>query len=276
MTARTGIEEKLRALSLGAVDCIFKPFRIEELLYRVGGLVKLRDLQRELRGAERLASLGLLSGAICHEVLNPLSVIRGSLRNASILIERGQAADLERLPAFLDYADRSATRIERTVRALRSSFAEGGSPRLEELGLRGILEGLAEDARRSISKEARVEVDCPEGLVVSADGAALSTALACLVDNAAKALGGGSGRLRLAAGPGRRGPEILIEDTGPGIPPERLRSIREGRSASSKSEGMGFGILLAGELLGRQGYRLDFESALGAGTRVLVRPLARA
>jgi hypothetical protein len=34
---------------------------------------------------------------------------------------------------------------------------------------------------------------------------------------------------------------------------------------------MGFGILLAGELLGRLGYSLEFESELGKGTRVKAR-----
>ena len=108
MTARTGIEEKLRALNLGAIDCIFKPFRVEELQSRIEGLMRLRLLQRELRGKERLASLGLLAGAVCHEVLNPLSIILGALENASAIIDSGVPESLARVPVFLSYAEQSA------------------------------------------------------------------------------------------------------------------------------------------------------------------------
>jgi signal transduction histidine kinase len=83
MTARTGVEEKLRAL----------------------------------RGKERLASLGILAGAVCHEVLNPLSIILGALENASAINNEGAPESLARVPVFLGYAEQSATRIGRTVRA---------------------------------------------------------------------------------------------------------------------------------------------------------------
>jgi signal transduction histidine kinase len=275
MTARTGIEEKLRALNLGAVDCIFKPFRVEELQSRIEGLMRLRLLQRELRGNERLASLGLLAGAVCHEVLNPLSIILSALANASAIIDEGAPESLARIPVFLGYAEQSAARIGRTVRALRSSFAEGEGPEPEELPLRGLLEPLANEARRGISNAARVELDCPEALRIRTDGVAFSAAIACLMDNAAKSLRGSAGILRIQARAGERAPEILIEDSGCGMPPERLRAIRERVSAASGSEGMGFGILLAGELLGRLGYRLEFESEVGKGTRVRAKALTR-
>jgi signal transduction histidine kinase len=274
MTARTGIEEKLRALRMGAVDCIFKPFRVEELRSRVAGLMRLRLLQRELRARERLASLGLLAGAVCHEILNPLSIILGALENASALIKIGAPEGLERVPAFLRYAEQSATRIERTVRALRSSFADGEGPALEELSLRGLLVSLAEDARRSIPDAARVELECPESLRIHTDGIAFSAAIACLVDNAAKSLRGGEGLVRIMARVGDSAPEILIEDSGCGMTGERLRAIRERISGASNSEGMGFGILLAGELLGRLGYGLEFESEVGKGTRVRARAIS--
>jgi CheY-like chemotaxis protein len=271
MTARTGVEEKLRALNLGAIDCIFKPFRVEELRSRIEGLMRLRLLQRELRGKERLASLGLLAGAVCHEVLNPLSIILAALENACAIIDSGAPESLARVPGFLSYAEQSAKRIGRTVRALRGSFAEGEGPDIEELSLRGLLEPLAGEARRSLPDASRVELDCPESLRIRTDGVAFSAAIACLVDNAAKSLRGGAGILRIQARAGERAPEILIEDSGCGMPPERLRAIRERVSAASGSEGMGFGILLAGELLSRLGYGLEFESVVGQGTRVRAR-----
>ena len=91
------------------------------------------------------------------------------------------------------------------------------------------------------------------------------------MDNAAKSLRGDAGTVRIQARVSESAPEILIEDTGCGMPSERLRAIRERVSAASGSEGMGFGILLAGELLGRLGYVLEFESELGKGTRVRVK-----
>jgi FixJ family two-component response regulator len=66
MTARSGVEDKVRAFEAGGVDYVTKPFEAQELLARVRSQLKIRALQKELsernehleeRVAEQTASL---------------------------------------------------------------------------------------------------------------------------------------------------------------------------------------------------------------------------
>lgn len=114
MTALSDIGNKVKGLSLGAVDYITKPFQQEEVIARINLQLKLRYLTRELaeKNAElselnasleqkveerteelqkaqsqlllsdKMSSLGQLVAGIAHEINNPVSFIAGNLNHA--------------------------------------------------------------------------------------------------------------------------------------------------------------------------------------------------
>lgn len=47
LTAKTSINEKIQAILKGAIDYIYKPFSIEELLAKINAIIKLQGLQKE-------------------------------------------------------------------------------------------------------------------------------------------------------------------------------------------------------------------------------------
>jgi signal transduction histidine kinase len=115
MTALADTANKVKGLSLGAVDYITKPFQQEEILARIHLHLKLRDLTRELADknaqlyelntsleqkveertaalenaqsqlilSEKMSSLGQLIAGIAHEINNPVGFISGNLSHAS-------------------------------------------------------------------------------------------------------------------------------------------------------------------------------------------------
>ncbi len=118
LTARASHEERLTALKRGAVDYVFKPFAVAELLARIDALLRLQELKRQAAEREHFASLGMLLAGIAHEMKNPLSGITGPLENLRKLIGGSAlSADL-RAGKYLDYLSRSAEKLNRLIGTL--------------------------------------------------------------------------------------------------------------------------------------------------------------
>ena len=100
LTALQEFQDKIRAIELGASDFITKPFNSVELLTKVHALLEakryqderreqaarlekayreLKTSQEQLVKAERLAAIGQLGIAACHEINNPLTVVLGEI-----------------------------------------------------------------------------------------------------------------------------------------------------------------------------------------------------
>lgn len=95
ISALTQTLDKVKAFKAGAVDYIEKPFQREEVLARVNAhiirqkqKVKLEDALQQLKKtqsqivqSEKMASLGVLSAGIAHEINNPVNFIYAGINS---------------------------------------------------------------------------------------------------------------------------------------------------------------------------------------------------
>ena len=233
---------------------------------------RLEQAQEEARRSERLAALGQLSAGLAHEIRNPLAVIKGS---AETLMRRLQSAD----PLTTEVAGYISSEVNR-LNNLVTRFLNFARPLKLERSRTQIppLLDRALKAAHDRWPDAKVEVthqypgDLPE---MNIDPDLCEQAFANLVLNAYEAMANTEGKLTLRASPansdGKRGVEVDIEDTGPGIPSELHQQIFN-PFFSTKKDGVGLGLSLVSKIVDdhRGWIRIVSEPGKGACFRVFL------
>ncbi len=251
---------------------------------------------RKLQEFDRLKS-DFVSN-VSHELRTPLTSIRMAVDN---LLD-GVAGQIS--PTLQRYLSRVKNNTDRLVRLITDlldlSRIEAGRIELHptevSVGdlLQEIVEGLA-DTARSKGLELTMTDTSSSPVLAFADRDKLQQVLINLAENAVKFTPAG-GRVTLsvkmvewsATQPvdssrpidpltprpidERHWVEILIEDSGPGIPPEEQGTIFEKfhqvrRDGHAKTQGTGLGLAIAKSLIELHGGRIHVESEVGSGSR---------
>jgi two-component system, OmpR family, osmolarity sensor histidine kinase EnvZ len=145
------------------------------------------------------------------------------------------------------------------------AFARGeGAEQARPTDLSAMLEEVAAGARRS---GALVDVETPSELVLPLRPDALRRALTNLVDNARRH----ARRIALsAARVGERSVQVLIDDDGPGIPPEQ-REAAFRPFASGTAGGTGLGLTISRDIVRAHGGEIELADSPLGGLRARVR-----
>ncbi len=243
---------------------------------------ELGDLARSFdRMTSQLAELDRLKAEFVsvasHEIKTPLSVIRGY---ASLLLDGiyGEVSEAQRksLVSISDQTDRLTRLVQRL---LDISRFEAGGGRLErrDVDPTVFLRGLAGEFEvLAIQNEIRFGIEVGDDLpaVMTVDPDRLNEVLGNLLSNAFKFTPKG-GEICLRAHPNGDGVRIEVEDSGVGIPADKLPKIFEKffqveNSAQPRSVGSGLGLAIAREIVEAHGGTIGAESREGRGTRFTV------
>ena len=211
-----------------------------------------RALERahaETRRSERLAALGQLTAGLAHEIRNPLGIIKGS---AEMLNQKLASAN----PLAAELAGYISSEVNR-LSALVSRFLDFARPLQAETRPMEVTEVL-DKALRPVEEQWRggkvtVERAYPKGLpLVPLDATLCEQVFVNLVQNAFEAMGEDGGTLRLEVAQredgNRRGVEVRIQDSGPGISPE-LREQIFNPFVTTKSTGVGLGLSIVSQIM---------------------------
>lgn len=243
-------------------------------------LAALEETNRQLKMAreetirsEKLASVGILSAGMAHEIGTPLSAIFGY---ADILQD-----DLADDPVKLDYLKRITTecgRIDRIVRGLLD-YARPGEAECEEVDISSFLVATMDLLEaQGIFKHIRTELSVESGLPpLFIDRHQLQQVLINLVLNARDAmkgdgaliLKGGAGSLPEAGG--RPCLRIEVTDSGEGIQRGNLNRIFDPFFTTKEpGKGTGLGLSISLRIVESFGGRITVESEPGKGTSFIV------
>ena len=141
---------------------------------------------------------------------------------------------------------------------------------LRESSLQDLLKNLVtlfqeEASSLGITLQAEIPADLP---LIKMDPERLTQAFINIMKNGMQAMEQG-GTLRIETKSLREGVEVIISDSGSGIPPEQMEKIFN-YYYTTKEKGVGLGLPIAHRIIEAHGGQLKIESRVGSGTKVTV------
>ena len=244
-------------------------------------LAYLSQMQSTIAYSRKLVALGRLTAGIAHEVKNPLNammihleLLRTKIRSGALvaaggggLAEAGAAAAVdENVLQHVQIIESEIRRLDEVVQGFLK-FTRPEDLRLQPVRIATLIDEVLPIVETEAQKHnVRVILECPSNSpVVNGDRSMLRQAFLNLAINACQAMPNG-GSLRLACGTAARNRvEILIEDTGVGIPPEHLGRIFD-LYFTTKDHGTGIGLSMVYRIVQMHDGEVEVQSTPGRGT----------
>jgi two-component system, NtrC family, sensor histidine kinase HydH len=234
------------------------------MLLLIQDLSQVRALEGELARAEREAAIGKMAAGVAHEIRNPLSSIKGL---AILLQGRLQQDALGRETVELLVAE--VERLNRSIGELLD-YARPAQLEIAAVEIDAVV-AKAVTLLRSDALAAGIDIEesyrCA-GQQLAVDQDRLIQVVLNLGLNAIQAMDQG-GTLTVATGIDTGRLKIIVEDDGPGIPPDIIDSVFD-PYVTTKPEGTGLGLALSKKIVDDHRGRLTLDSREGQGTRAVI------
>lgn len=230
----------------------------------------------QLEHLSRVATLSELSGALAHELNQPLAIVMSNAEAAQRLLDR-PAPDLAEIGAILRDIVDADERAGEVIRRLRS-LLQRGAPDRQPLAINGVVEGVlrlmrADLLRRGVAVQPSLAHELPP---VSVDRVPIEQVLINVIGNACDAMAGnvpGERTLGVATCALADAVEVRISDNGTGLPADAQRVFEP--FYTTKPQGLGLGLAISRSIVDAHGGRLCAEPNAGRGTTLRIAlPLA--
>lgn len=265
--------EVIRKVKQGRLDVQMRVESNDELgelaaaFNRMTGIIRRnKEMEATLAQQGKMASLGVLSSGVAHEINNPLGVILGY---ASYI--EGKLGPDDPLYKYIHEIKRESKRCKKIVQDLLS-YARTPKPTLERTDINELLAQIVDFAANHtdmhhVSVVRELAPDLPPVMV---DGDQLRQVAINLILNAGAAMKQG-GRLEVRTALDDEGWVVItFADNGAGIPEENLEKIFE-PFFTTKPQGTGLGLAITKQIVEQHQGRIALESEVGRGTTITIR-----
>jgi len=216
-----------------------------------------RRVEERLR-QERMSLVGKMINGIIHDFRNPFTVI-----NMLAEMIRKTHPDCEKYCSMMsEQIDRMMGMAEEVLEFSRGVTATKAAPfALADLFAR--FDRLNRDYFASLDIALKID---PADCTVCADEGKLLRVLQNLASNAAQAMDGTGGTIRVSAEQADDGIRLRIADTGPGIPEQVRHNLFEAFSTHGRKKGLGLGMAIVQSIISAHGGTIRFDTETGKGT----------
>jgi two-component system NtrC family sensor kinase len=230
---------------------------------------ELKNREEEIIQSKKLASLGVLTAGVAHELTNPLNNISMIAQTYEEVYESlGREERIE----FMRKVDSEAERIRSIVINLLD-FSKPKKAKLSMVNVNGIIHRTLKLVQNvldisNVDTRLSLAMDLP---TVFVDERQVQQVLVNLVVNAVQSMAD-TRILYFITSPGRNGEfvEIRVKDTGRGIPPEYLGHIFDPFFSTKEGGGTGLGLSVSYTIIRNLNGNIRVESEVGVGTTFII------
>jgi len=230
---------------------------------------KLKEMEKQLRLADRLAVVGELTASMAHELRNPLGSIRGTVE-----ILKEQLPENQKLSEFFGILVKETERLNSVVENYLS-FSRRKPPQHKQFDLNEVIRNVVLLFTSRARKEGiNLNLDLPDDpLYLKANPDELRQILINLILNAIQAMNR-SGEIRIEVKKSENGYandsqssiEIIIEDQEVGIPQLDLENIFK-PFYTTKDHGTGLGLSIVKIIVYKYHWIIHVDSQEGKGIK---------
>ena len=268
-------------IKLGYSHMVLKHLEGSEESEREGHkIITLRDiseierLENQMRQAEKLAAIGMMSASIAHDFRNPLTAISGSAQVLAREFSSSNSADptnLELTDIIIRESNRLITTISEFLR-----FSRPESANREWFSLHTCLAEVIQvcEASPEWPKTCSIQLTIDHNLDIWADRGQLFTVLSHLMHNAIAFCPPGREVIEIEAGEvrmpdGQDGISIAISDNGPGVEEKNREKIFE-PFFTLRPDGTGLGLAIVRQTIEEHHGSITVDSGRRGGARFTI------
>jgi signal transduction histidine kinase len=213
---------------------------------------EIEDAKAKAEHTARLSSLGEMAGGMAHEINNPLTIIYAKANMLKRQIKPGVEIDIAKVQEGLDKIEKTADRISKIIKGLRSVSRDGESDPFQPASVQSIVADTAELCRARLNNK-DVRFDYPKNIdphfEIDCRSTQIIQVLLNLINNSFDALADLNLdrwiKLEVTAEPDGKWVQFSVTDSGFGIPEnvqKRLMQPFYTTKAVGKGTGLGLSI----------------------------------
>jgi signal transduction histidine kinase/BarA-like signal transduction histidine kinase len=283
LSARAGEEARVEGLGAGADDYLVKPFGARELLAVVGAQIEMARMRREvedqLRRAQKMEALGTLTGGIAHDFNNILAAIIGFTELVAGHAVKG-GRDARHMERVMEAGIRGRELVKQLLTFIRKTEQEK-----KPLPVSSIVKETVKLLRATTPSTISVRVNALSEASILGDPTQIQQVLMNLCANATYAMREKGGSLdielsEMSVSPSNGDPQgiapgqyvkLVVRDTGTGMSPDIMDKIFDPFFTTKKlGEGTGLGLSVVHGIVKQHEGSITVESEPGRGSTFTV------